>query len=109
MIVAWQEGSAYATASDFGDMLIQPQLANTFRRLAAGGADAWYRGEIAKEIAAHMEDIGGLITTDDLAAYSPRYADTLRVFSSGIAAKLCIDFVRLLMKQMLVGVGVGVG
>ena len=90
-------------------MLIQPQLANTFRRLAAGGADVWYRGEIAKEIAAHMEDIGGLITTDDLAAYSPRYADTLRVFSSGIAAKLCIDFVRLLMKQMLVGVGVGVG
>ena len=32
-------------------MLIQPQLANTFRRLAAGGADEWYRGEIAKEIA----------------------------------------------------------
>ena len=94
MIVAWQEGSAYATASDFGDMLIQPQLANTFRRLAAGGADAWYRGEIAKEIAAHMEDIGGLITTDDLAAYSPRYADTLRFFRRELPAKLCIDFVK---------------
>ena len=63
------------------------------RQNTDGGADEWYRGEIAKEIAAHMEDIGGLITTDDLAAYSPRYADT-QFFSSGIAAKLCIGFVK---------------
>ena len=66
-------GSAYATVSDFGDILKQPDLARTYRRLAAGGVDEFYRGDVGAELAAYMSEVGGLITTDDLAAYQPRW------------------------------------
>lgn len=44
-------------------------MARTLRRIAEGGADAFYSGEIAKEIAADMERHGGLLTLEDLASY----------------------------------------
>lgn len=52
-----------------GDILRNPNLANTMRILAEKGQDAFYRGEIARAIAAAMEENGGLITTLDLANY----------------------------------------
>ncbi|BAS26292.1 gamma-glutamyltransferase [Limnochorda pilosa] len=52
-----------------GDILRNPNLARTMRILAGKGQDAFYRGEIAKAIAAAMEENGGLITTLDLADY----------------------------------------
>tara|TARA_R110000782_G_scaffold9075_14_gene29403 strand:- start:2244 stop:3872 length:1629 start_codon:yes stop_codon:yes gene_type:complete len=51
-----------------GDLMRQPVLANTLRRLAAAGADDFYTGEIAGEIAADMARYGGWITGADLAA-----------------------------------------
>lgn len=57
------------TAYDAGDLLKQPALARTISRLAEAGADDFYRGEIAQEIAADMAANGGHITADDLAAY----------------------------------------
>ena len=53
------------------DMLVQKELAVTLRKIARGGADAFYRGEIAKAIAADMAKNGGLITEEDLARYRP--------------------------------------
>jgi gamma-glutamyltranspeptidase/glutathione hydrolase len=50
-----------------GDTLRQPVLARTLARIAAGGADAFYRGDIAREIAADMAANGGWITLADLA------------------------------------------
>ncbi|MFQ5629713.1 MAG: gamma-glutamyltransferase [bacterium] len=44
----------------------QPVLAGTLRRLAEHGADDFYRGEIAREIANDMAANGGWITLDDL-------------------------------------------
>lgn len=58
-------GNAYKA----GERLHQPQLAWTLERIAAGGADAFYRGEIAARIDADMRRKGGLITREDLAAY----------------------------------------
>ena len=49
-----------------GDIIKQPQLAKTLRRLAKFGADDFYNGEIAKEIANDMKINGGWITLDDL-------------------------------------------
>jgi gamma-glutamyltranspeptidase / glutathione hydrolase len=54
-----------------GDVLRNPDLARTYRRLAEHGADDFYHGEIAHRIAADMRDHGGLITLDDLAACAP--------------------------------------
>lgn len=49
----------------------QPLLARTLRRLAANGADDFYRGDIAREIAADMAAHGGWITFADLAGLPP--------------------------------------
>lgn len=52
-----------------GDRFVNRDYASTLRAIATGGAQAFYRGEIARRIAADMERNGGLITLDDLAQY----------------------------------------
>jgi gamma-glutamyltranspeptidase/glutathione hydrolase len=51
-----------------GELLVQRDLAETFRRIAAGGAEEFYRGETARKIVACSERYGGLLTLEDLAA-----------------------------------------
>lgn len=60
-----------------GLKLANPALAATLRTLAAEGADAFYRGPLAADIAASVrsDPNPGLLTTDDLAAYQPRQRD----------------------------------
>ncbi|MFX7731927.1 gamma-glutamyltransferase, partial [Acinetobacter baumannii] len=55
-----------------------PDYAQTLRMIAEGGSDVFYRGELAKRIAADMKANGGLITEDDLANYQPRWCEPLR-------------------------------
>ncbi|WP_372400481.1 gamma-glutamyltransferase [Azospirillum sp. HJ39] len=52
-----------------GDIVRNPDLERTLRRIARDGADLFYHGEIAGEIAADMAAHGGLIGREDLAAY----------------------------------------
>lgn len=52
-----------------GETLKQPDLAWSLRQIADGGADAFYKGEIAQRFAADMKKHGGLITAEDLASY----------------------------------------
>ncbi len=52
-----------------GDMLLQKDYANTLRAIAAGGHDAFYKGEIARKIAADMQTHGGAVTLESLADY----------------------------------------
>jgi len=52
-----------------GDHFAQPKLAVTLEQIAAEGGDAFYRGDIAREIAAWSESEGGLITRTDLEHY----------------------------------------
>lgn len=51
-----------------GSLFRQPVLASTMRRLAEHGADEFYLGVIAQEIAADMRANGGWITEEDLAS-----------------------------------------
>lgn len=60
-----------------GDILVNADMARTLERLAAGGPDIFYRGEIAEEIAADMAANGGLIGRDDLAKYELSVAKPL--------------------------------
>ena len=55
-----------------GDLLPNPHLARTLEHLAREGADAFYRGRIADQIAADLDANGGLLTSADLAAYQVR-------------------------------------
>lgn len=52
-----------------GDMLRNPDLLRTLERLAEGGPDLFYRGEMAMEMAVDFHAAGGLITEKDFAAY----------------------------------------
>jgi gamma-glutamyltranspeptidase/glutathione hydrolase len=52
-----------------GDPLRQPDLAHTFRLIAAGGPAVFYRGEIAQAIVDTQAQRGGRMTLADLAAY----------------------------------------
>ncbi|MCH8205436.1 MAG: gamma-glutamyltransferase [Chloroflexi bacterium] len=53
-----------------GDRLVWPELADTYRTITDGGADAFYRGPIARAIAAEMARHGGIITYEDMAEYA---------------------------------------
>ncbi|HTX58851.1 MAG TPA: gamma-glutamyltransferase [Verrucomicrobiae bacterium] len=53
-----------------GTVLRQPQLARTLETIAAGGADAFYRGPIAKAVVAASERNGGLLTMRDFSGYT---------------------------------------
>jgi gamma-glutamyltranspeptidase/glutathione hydrolase len=55
-----------------GDTIRLLDLARSLEAIAAGGADAFYRGWIADSIAADMARSGGLISKADLAAYAAK-------------------------------------
>jgi len=52
-----------------GDIIRQPQLADTLARFAQKGSDDFYRGETAGRLVADMQRDGGLIRLQDMAAY----------------------------------------
>jgi gamma-glutamyltranspeptidase/glutathione hydrolase len=58
-----------------GHILKNPELAKSLREIAIGGADAFYKGHIARDIAAkvHAHPTNpGLLTAQDIAAYQPK-------------------------------------
>jgi len=48
----------------------RPELARTLGKLRAGGADAFYKGEIANEIVKAVAGAGGVLSAADLAGYT---------------------------------------
>jgi len=58
--------------------VVQPDLAETIARVAAGGADEYYRGETAAAIAAGVQDAGGVLSLEDLARFTPERTPGLR-------------------------------
>ena len=60
-------------AIGLGEKLHQPALANTFRRIARAGRAGFYEGEVAAEIVAKLNRMGGLHTLDDFAAQRCEY------------------------------------
>ncbi|MEM6711920.1 MAG: gamma-glutamyltransferase [Pseudomonadota bacterium] len=48
-----------------GDRLVWPQLANTLEAIQRGGVDAFYTGDIARDIVAHVRDRGGVMSMAD--------------------------------------------
>ena len=65
------------TGMEEGDRPIYPDLARSLELIGRDGPSAFYRGEIAQAIHDAMAANGGLITRDDLAAYSVRVGSPL--------------------------------
>ncbi|RIY01633.1 gamma-glutamyltransferase [Aureimonas flava] len=60
-----------------GQIVVNPDLTRTLERLAAGGPELFYTGEIAEEIVADMAAAGGFIGRDDLARYETQVTEPL--------------------------------
>ena len=58
-----------------GDVFKNPGLAATYEKIATGGRDAFYKGDIARTIAAYMKEQGGYLTLDDLASHTSEWVE----------------------------------
>lgn len=58
-----------------GDVFKNIQLAATYEKIATGGRDAFYKGDIAQSIAAYMKAQGGFITEQDLAKHTSNWVE----------------------------------
>ena len=59
------------------DLLVQRDLAISLRRIAQGGAEEFYRGGLAQEIARAFHDAGGLLDEEALASHQPEVYEPL--------------------------------
>ncbi len=58
-----------------GQVFRNPGMARTFRAIATGGADAFYKGDIARAIVAKSQALGGTMTMRDLADYRGEWVE----------------------------------
>ncbi|MBI3325367.1 MAG: gamma-glutamyltransferase [Nitrospinae bacterium] len=61
-----------------GEVHRQPNLARTLRLLACEGRDAFYRGEIARQIVDFSQENGGFFELEDFASHTTAWVEPLR-------------------------------
>lgn len=66
-----------------GEVLALPVLAKTLRRIAAEGADAFYRGAIGASMAADLKAAGAILEARDLAPHATLFSAPLSVAFRG--------------------------
>ena len=62
-----------------GQMLANPNLGATLKKIAKHGRDVFYKGEIAKAIGEFSSAYDGLLTAEDLADYHAHWAEPIHV------------------------------
>ena len=67
-----------------GEVFANPHLGRTLRRIAAGGRDAFYEGEIAEQMERYFRRIGGWMTRADLAAHRTEWVEPIRTDYRGV-------------------------
>jgi gamma-glutamyltranspeptidase/glutathione hydrolase len=60
-----------------GQVFQNPDLAKALRLLAENGADAFYKGEIARAILSTSQSLGGTMAAADLAEFSPEWVEPI--------------------------------
>ena len=66
-----------------GKVVCYKELAATYRQIAEGGAEAFYRGPIAQAIARAVREAGGWLAEADLAGFAPEWREPLAVTYRG--------------------------
>ena len=72
-----------------GDIFRNPGLARTMRKIAADGKSAFYEGEIAGAIASVIQQAGGCLTLDDLAAHRSTWESPIHTTYRGLRVWEC--------------------
>ncbi len=62
-----------------GEVFRNPGLARTLRAVAEGGQAAFYRGEIARDVARTVQAAGGVMAAEDLAAHESTWDEPISV------------------------------
>ena len=58
-----------------GEVFKNPALANTYRQIASTYGEAFYKGDIAENMATFIQEQGGLLSVEDLANFIPEWID----------------------------------
>ena len=62
-----------------GEIFRNPYLANTYETIAAEGRDAFYKGEISRTIADHIQENGGFLSYEDMASHYGEWVEPVSV------------------------------
>ena len=68
-----------------GERVRFPDHAKTLQQIAESAGDAFYRGRLAEQIAAHSKRNGGVMTVEDLAAHRADWVDPIAHGYRGLA------------------------
>lgn len=60
-----------------GDVIQYPNLAETLERIRDNGKDEFYKGKTAKILLAYLNDLGGIITREDLEQYDAKWREPI--------------------------------
>jgi len=63
---------------EIGDVITNNDLAATLEKIAEGGKDAFYTGEIAQAIVDTVASYGGVLSMEDLASYEPAIREPVK-------------------------------
>ena len=58
-----------------GDLYKNPELAGTLKKIAEGGRDVFYKGEIGEQIIKSIQGAGGFLTMSDLSNHASAWVD----------------------------------
>ena len=72
-----------------GEIFRNPNLAKTFRILAEGGKEAFYKGEIGEALIATLHQAGGCMEMDDLAVHSSTWDKPISTTYHGLRLWEC--------------------
>jgi gamma-glutamyltranspeptidase/glutathione hydrolase len=67
-----------------GEIFANPALAHTLDLLVAGGRDAFYKGEIARQIVAYSEEVGGFFTMADFENHTSEWVEPISTTYRGL-------------------------
>jgi gamma-glutamyltranspeptidase/glutathione hydrolase len=77
-------GLADGKGPQTGSVFRNPDLARTYRMIAQGGRDAFYKGEIAQTIDRYFKRIGGWLSATDLAAHQGEWVEPYETDYRGV-------------------------
>ena len=67
-----------------GAIATYKDLASTFRQVAEGGAEVFYRGPMARSIARAVREAGGWLSEEDLADFRPEWREPATITYRGV-------------------------